>query len=467
MTSVILSRVAEPSTIVPPEDGTEVTPLTRSEVARKIVHVGFGLGAVLLRWLTTTQAAAVAALAILFNLFVLPRVGGKTIARTERGYDTGIVLYPVAVLLLIVIFHRRPEIAAAVWILLAFGDGMATVGGRSIPSPRLPWNRDKSVAGSLCFLMAAVPAYLIAVFVGREAWAVSISAAIVIATLVCAIVESLPTRIDDNLTVPLAGGLTLAGLAAMSHWPDPTLGAREGIWLAVNAALAIAGYLVRSVDLSGALGGWILGAILILFAGWPAYLALLIFFAIGSAVTKLGYRQKAARGLAQEEGGRRGFSHAFANVGVAAILALLVASTPSPATFYLAALGALATAGADTTASEIGPLLGRRTFLPLSLRTVAPGTEGAISLEGTLAGILAAAAVASGGILAASMQSGVATSWKLIALVTLCGAGGSLIESLVGGWNRTRSKQIPNGVLNFFNTMAGAALVMLTLPLAR
>src|SRR6185503_7894139 len=97
---------------------------------------------------------------------------------------------------------------------------------------------------------------------------------------------------------------------------------------------------------------------------------LLAFFVIGSAATKLGYRRKEAARLAQENKGRRGARHALANAGVA-------------------------TAAADTSSSEIGQLLGRRTYLPTNFKPVPRGTEGAVSLEGTLAGILASLVIAS------------------------------------------------------------------------
>ena len=83
------------------------------------------------------------------------------------------------------------------------------------------------------------------------------------------------------------------------------------------------------------------------------------FFILGTAATKLGYARKARLGLAQESGGRRGFSHAFSNVGVAAICAIAVSRLSrveeSPlewmAVAYSMGIAALATAAADTTAS--------------------------------------------------------------------------------------------------------------------
>ncbi|MBW3672301.1 MAG: DUF92 domain-containing protein, partial [Acidobacteria bacterium] len=111
--------------------------------------------------------------------------------------------------------------------------------------------------------------------------------------------------------------------------------------------------------------------------------------------------------------------------------------------------------GWSRTASEIGQLFGKRAFLPLTLKRVPVGTEGAISIEGTLAGAVAAIGV------------GVASLWLIpfelpgvaVAVIVAGSAiGGSWIESVVGSWNRKRVDRVPNGALNFFNTLVGASI---------
>ncbi|HEX8617354.1 MAG TPA: DUF92 domain-containing protein, partial [Thermoanaerobaculia bacterium] len=259
--------------------------------------------------------------------------------------------------------------------------------------------------------------------------------------------------------------LIVAGIQTTSPyavWPDTVP------WLVANAVLALAGYFARSVNFSGAVGGFLLGAVLIFGGGWPLYVALLAFFVIGTTTTKLGYARKAKAGLAQEGGGRRGFSHAFSNVGVAAICAIAVSrvarSTHGATELELVPLfmgiAALATAAADTTASEIGQWIGRRAFLPLTLRRVPVGTEGAISVEGTLAGLAGGFAVALAGTLAVDRMFAelVAFDWNTVAVLTLSAFAGSYLESILGSWNRKQVRPIPNGVLNFFNTAAGAIL---------
>src|SRR5205807_9317739 len=85
--------------------------------------------------------------------FVLHRLVGKRVARHERGWDWGIVFYPAAVLALILIFNWHISIAAVAWVIMAFGDGFATLIGRALPLARLPWNGEKSAGGSIAFLL--------------------------------------------------------------------------------------------------------------------------------------------------------------------------------------------------------------------------------------------------------------------------------------------------------------------------
>src|SRR4029450_13689766 len=93
-------------------------------------------------------------------------------------------------------------------------------------------------------------------------------------------------------------------------------------------------------------------------------------------------------------GGRRGAGNAIANCGVAAIAAIVALTTPYTAQALIAPLPARSAGGSDTVASEIGKAWGRSPFLVTTLSRVRPGTPGAMSLEGTAAGILAALALA-------------------------------------------------------------------------
>jgi uncharacterized protein (TIGR00297 family) len=439
-----------------------------NETLRKLLHIAFGALALTLKVLNWRIAALIALAAAVGNWLLLHRLVGKRVARHERGWDVGIVLYPIAVLGLIVVFNRHLEIAAIAWVILAVGDGMANLVGRSsgglqpaVPgsasrSGALPWNREKSWMGLLAFIAFGFPA----------AWGTAYSfgavnlLAIGVAVLAAALVESLPLRVNDNLSVPLVAAGTLAAFMITPPFDWASRPPITGVWLIVNTLLALLGLALRTVDFSGALAGWILGSVIIIGGGPALYVALLAFFVVGTLATRLGYRAKAHAGLAQEKGGRRGAGHAIANVGVAALCAIACWRGLGLVPLFMG-IASLATAAADTVASEIGQLFGRRTFLPLTFRRVERGTEGAISLEGTLAGLAAALVVAVAGTAVAvhQLRRGFIASIEIdrthaVMVVTLCGVLGSYLESVIGSVTRG----IPNHVMNFMNTALGALL---------
>lgn len=429
-----------------------------NEVLRKFLHIGMGFGALLLTRIPWRYAALIGMTAIIGNWLLLHRIAGRRVSRHERGWDAGIVLYPFAVTVLIIVFHWHLEIAAVAWVLLAFGDGFSSLIGKALPIAPLPWNRAKSWGGSAAFVIfGGAASFAIARLFGAPQ-----DFAIAAAVIVSAIAESLPLGIDDNVTVPFVAAGVLAAMAIkpiMSLSGTPPI---AWVWIIVNTVLAITGYLLRTVNISGTIAGWLLGCVIVLGGGPPMYAALLAFFILGTLATKLGYSRKARVGLAQEGGGRRGAAHAFANVGVAAVCAVACWRGLGFLPLFMG-IAALATAAADTTASEIGQLFGRRAFLPLTLRRVEPGTEGAISIEGTLAGIIAATIVAivGTGVAAHHFRAGFTGSVVIdrshvVLVIAACAFLGSWIESILGSWNRRNGSPIANGTLNFANTLLGA-----------
>jgi uncharacterized protein (TIGR00297 family) len=366
------------------------------------------------------------------------------------------VLYPLCVLLLILIFWQRLEVAAATWGILAFGDGMASVAGMALGRRKLPWNPRKSWIGTLAYTLfgtLAAAVLLMWTAPGRYTWAFALAVAFG-GALVAALLESLPQGLDDNLGVPLVSALFLFGLVLThGHWDDflRTDGLQTRLLLAAlaNAVLAGVAYAARTVDLSGVIGGFFVGFSIWAFLDWEGFLLLLAFFVIGSACTKLGYKRKAAQNLAQEKGGRRGARHAFANAGVATACALFAALTDYPVLFALAFAASFATAAADTASSEIGQLLGKRTFLITTFRPVPRGTEGAVSLEGTLAGVAASLVIGALGALLGLYP------WVGVLPIAVAAFVGTTFESVVGAALEKR-QLLDNEALNFLNTLVGA-----------
>ncbi len=449
--------------------------LARGEAARKIIHIGCVGFAFLLRFMNGGQAAAMALAALVFNWQILPRIGGKAIWRPAdiaKGYPAGILLYPLSVLGLVLWFRSSLWMAAAIWGVLAVGDGMASLVGQAAGGPRLPWNDRKTWAGFVAFVVfgtpaaAALIAWTARLPLDLGSWHAGRTVALAFAVcLACALVESLPTTLDDNLTVPLVGAVVFPLFAQADPQllgTDPELGGRVLAGLLACGVIALAAWRARSLDVAGALSAVVIGTVITAGLGLPSLGIMIAFFALGAGATRVGYRIKAARGIAQERGGARGWRHAWANGGVPALLALLAGMTVVPLhdLLVLAYAGAVAAAAADTCSSEVGKAYGRRTFLITSLRPVPAGTEGGVSLEGTLGGLLAASIVAAAG---AALR---VYAWPLAAVVTLAGLLGSLAESLIGPVAERRG-YVDNHLLNALNTAIGAGFAVLLADLYR
>ncbi len=139
--------------------------------------------------------------------------------------------------------------------------------------------------------------------------------------------------------------------------------------------------------------GWVhagaLGTILWGCLGWRGWLGVAFYLVLGSLVTRLGMAQKQRDGLAEGRGGRRGPENVWGSAATGAVIAILIKlGIGSEPLLILGFTASFAAKLADTFGSEIGKRWGRTTILITTLRPVPAGTDGAISLEGTLASAL-------------------------------------------------------------------------------
>ncbi len=207
---------------------------------------------------------------------------------------------------------------------------------------------------------------------------------------------------------------------------------------------------------AGLLHAWGLGVVIWGLLGWQGYAVVMFYFLVGSGVTRVGLAQKEAAGIAEKRAGARGPENVWGSAAIGTLCAL--GTLVTPAAFHgvlgLGYVASFSTKLSDTTASEIGKAYGRRTYLVTTLKPVAPGTEGAISLEGTLAGMAASLVIA-------------ALAWGLGLItplgITLC-VGAALIathlESVIGATLQARWRWLTNEWVNVINTLIGAIAAM-------
>jgi uncharacterized protein (TIGR00297 family) len=188
----------------------------------------------------------------------------------------------------------------------------------------------------------------------------------------------------------------------------------------LGGGVAATAYWRRALTLDGALGAAVIGCIVFGRGGLPAAGALLAFFSSSSVLSRVGRGRKQRSPLAQAKGAQRDAWQVLANGGVATLSILL-----GPQRGGGGFLGALSAAGADTWATELGMLSRRDPRLITTLRPVAPGTSGGITIEGLSASLGGGLAV---GLAWASLGGG----WRGVPLAAAAGMCGSLVDSWLG-----------------------------------
>ena len=221
----------------------------------------------------------------------------------------------------------------------------------------------------------------------------------------------------------------------------------------ISIAFAALGYQMRAVTLGAALTGGIFTAALYLQTpGWHTALwPVLALFLMTHAATRYGRRRKEALGTAEGKRGRAA-SQVAANLGVSVLAGIPISAahvfsvTPfGGRAAVMAMIAAMAEATADTISSEMGQVLGDEPRLITTFQRVPVGTDGAITLAGTLAGCLAAAVLVAVAAFVLPMR-------RVDALIALgAGIAGLFADSLLGAVPERRG-WLNNDAVNTLST---------------
>ncbi len=203
--------------------------------------------------------------------------------------------------------------------------------------------------------------------------------------------------------------------------------------LLFSMVVGILAYWRRALNKSGAVGAIITGTTTVGLGGWPWGLALIFFFVSSSALSHFRAREKAHTAADKfSKGSRRDILQVAANGGLATLLAAWAGFTRSDSLRGLLRAGyagVLATATADTWATELGVLSKQQPRLITSGKRVAPGTSGGITLLGTGAAMLGALALGMVFWILQGCRRSLA-SLPIVALIS--GMVGSVVDSLLG-----------------------------------
>ena len=208
-------------------------------------------------------------------------------------------------------------------------------------------------------------------------------------------------------------------------------------------------YKRKSLDLFGSAVMVIMGIIIIFSAGTNWLLLIILFLVMSLFATKYSKKYKMSLG---EFEGRRTSKNVISN-GVVACFMAAFGGYYMP--FVGGFIGAIATATADTLGSEIG-VLDAHPRLITTFQKVDPGTNGAVSVLGTVVGMVGAAIIGIVAFLLGIMPDPVAA----ILVSVVSGTLGCFMDSILGALFENR-KLMTNEHVNLIATIVGAIIGIL------
>jgi len=200
-----------------------------SRLSRKIIHIGTGPIFVLCwlmfpdvwysRWLAALVPLLITAQFALVGLGMMKdEASVKAMSRTgdRREILRGPLFYGIVFVVMTLVYWKESPIGMVALMLMCGGDGLADILGRGLKSPKLPWNKDKSWAGSLGMFIGgwALAAFILGMFVLAGIFFEPFTGYLIPITLIAlagTLVESMPLKDVDNITVTLAA-------VALGHW---------------------------------------------------------------------------------------------------------------------------------------------------------------------------------------------------------------------------------------------------------
>lgn len=231
--------------------------------------------------------------------------------------------------------------------------------------------------------------------------------------------------------------------------------------LLLASAFSFAAFLFKRLTLDGMFSAIIVGAFILGLGGWPAAAVLLLFFVSSAVISSWG--DIAWLDSADNEARREG-RQVWANGFWLVISFVLMIIWDSPL-FIVVGMGALATATADTWATEIGLRKGKPTYLITNFRLVPPGTDGGVSIKGIVGAMLGSAVIGIASYYFFSLQ------FPVFFCIFAAGFLGSVVDSYFGAiFQRNNSSvtlpvwenkiRIDNDIVNFLSTGIGALLAI-------
>ncbi|CAI0408441.1 unnamed protein product [Linum tenue] len=263
----------------------------------------------------------------------------------------------------------------------------------------------------------------------------------------------------DHLHPPNALQGVVSEAIGLLQSPDPTWQSA----LLNNLLIFVLGspILISGLSLPGISAAFVLGTLTWRAFGPSGFLLVAAYFVIGTGVTKVKMAQKEAQGVAEKRKGRRGPGSVIGSSAAACVCAFMsiygIGGVEVAQLWQLGFVASFCTKLNDTVSSEIGKAYGKTTYLVTTFKVVPRGTEGAVSIEGTLAGFLAAVVLASIGCLMGQINGAEALICVVASQIANFG------ESIIGAVFQDKEgyQWLNNDVVNVINISIGSILAVL------
>jgi len=224
----------------------------------------------------------------------------------------------------------------------------------------------------------------------------------------------------------------------------------------LNGISLFLAYAFPFLTAQGSIHAGILGMVIWGSLGWRGWIPVVTYLLLGSMVTRLGYKYKRKTGIAESRGGRRGPENVWGSASTAMIFALVSICPNMPIDLILIGFSAsFASKLSDTFGSEIGKRWATKTILITSFQRALPGSEGAISLEGTLASLVGST------LMTLIMNAcGLISGGVILTLVATTSFLATLMESIIGATLQKRVQCLTNEIVNSIQTLIASLLAI-------
>lgn len=392
------------------------------ETTRKTVHVGVSNWIIfaVIGFKSGWYASILPFLFIFVNAYSAKKGLISAMERSENN-TFGTVWYAVSLLILTFtgFMLKKPWIALTGVLAMGYGDGLAAVVGVRLGRHHFPAPYEKkSLEGSLSVMLISGLVAGIACYFYRDATYPSYFLHVALACAVPAgVIELFTPRGLDNLSLPLSVG-GIAYLLDVCPEAFPAF-----LSLGIGMLILLAAFYLRAITVEAFWVASLLGILIFLFSGWPGFLALILFFCVGSVVSFVGKKRKKESLFVHEHEGARVISQVLAN-GLPSLLFAVLYFITKQEFFLLIVILCFAADTADTFSSELGMLSKKTPVSILSFKPVQKGLSGGVTLLGFAGAFL--------GALCLSCLAYPRFGLTGVLLVILAGLFDSCVDSVLG-----------------------------------